>query len=341
MNTPIDQHVLVPRGPQAGHIADLMWFYGGVMALVCLLVWAFVLIALFLRHERRSQLAPPQLDAQLVVAASAAAEPLTELSSRAERQRLHWVAGATAVTVAALFVLLFKSVATGSLLAQLPSRDALQIEIVGHRWWWSVRYLDSDNPSNIFSTANELHIPVGRPIELKLDSSDVIHSFWVPNLHGKRDLIPGHTTTLRLQADVAGTYRGQCAEFCGHSHAQMALLVVAEPKEQFEAWQKAQLAPAREPPSAEAQRGRDVFLQGPCVTCHAISGTLAQSSYGPDLTHFASRSTLAAGTLPNTRGHLAGWLLNAPNVKPGTPMPNLSLPAADLHALLAYLETLR
>jgi cytochrome c oxidase subunit II len=340
-DVPLDQHVLVPRGPQAAHIAELMWFYGGIMTLVCILVWAFVLAAMLRRHERRAQLTAPQLDQESLSSAGEAEQPVQLISSQGEKVRLRWVLGFTGATVLVLFVLLFKSVATGSLLANLPATNAVQIEVVGHRWWWSARYLDADNPSNIFSTANELHIPVGRPVELKLGSADVIHSFWVPNLHGKRDLIPGHETILRLQADRAGTYRGQCAEFCGNSHTQMSMLVIAESEPEFQAWQRAQLTPASVPEDALAQRGQALFLQGPCVTCHAIAGTTAQSAYGPDLTHVASRSTLAAATLPNSRGHLAGWLLNAPNIKPGTPMPSLSVPAADLHALIAYLETLR
>jgi cytochrome c oxidase subunit 2 len=190
-------------------------------------------------------------------------------------------------------------------------------------------------------TANEIHIPVGQPVEFQLKSRDVIHSFWVPTLHGKRDLIPRHVTTMTLQADRPGVYRGQCAEFCGYQHAHMAILVVAEPLEQFAAWLEHQRRPAAEPSDARQQRGQEVFLSAPCVMCHTIRGTLAGGRVAPDLTHIAGRHTLAAGTLPNTPGHLAGWIIDPQHIKPGNRMPAHSLNADDLQALLAYLGSLK
>jgi cytochrome c oxidase subunit 2 len=335
--TPIDQHVLVPRGPQAAEIASLWWFYLAVVGVVVLLVWACVLVALIRRRDAGQA---PALDEE-TLAEVTPAQPLRALPPEGERRRLHWVAGASALTIVTLLVLLVESVASGERIASLPREGALQIELTGHRWWWGARYLDDRDHSQSFLTANELHIPVGVPIDLKLQSADVIHSFWVPNLHGKRDLIPGRVTHLVLRADEPGTYRGQCAEFCGHAHAEMALSIVAESAADFEAWSARQRQPAAEPTSSEALRGRDVFMRGPCVMCHAVAGTDAQSAQGPDLTHIASRRRLAAELLPNTRGHLAGWLLNAPNLKPGTEMPSITLPADDLHALIAYLESLR
>jgi cytochrome c oxidase subunit 2 len=337
VNVPVDQHVLVPKGPQAAHIADLWWFYLIVMVLVCVLVWACILIALIRRDARTEQ---PALDEQTLASLVRPERSLRALSPARERRHQRWVMGAIVATIAILFGLLFRSVHTSKLLAQLPQRDVVHLEVVGHRWWWELRYSERD-VSLSFTTANELHIPVGRPVELKLRAADVIHSFWVPNLHGKRDLVPGRDTTLLLQADEAGTYRGQCAEFCGTAHARMALWVVAEPQAQFERWKLAQRALPAPPTTDEAARGQQLFTSGPCAMCHTVAGSTAQSSLGPDLTHVASRRSLAAATLPNTRGHLAGWLLNAPNIKPGTQMPSMSLEAAQLHALVAYLEGLR
>jgi cytochrome c oxidase subunit 2 len=339
MNPVLNHHALVPKGPQAAHIAELYWFYITVVAVVCILVWAFVLVALLRRHARRGFIATPALDAEMLQQASPAA-PLEELPSAQESAHLRWVVGATGLTVLTLFVLLYRSIATGSMLGDSAPKGAIRIQVTGHRWWWNVRYLD-DDPSKIFVTANEIHIPVKRPIQLVLDSSDVIHSFWVPSLHGKRDLIPGRSSTLILEADAPGVYRGQCAEFCGHSHAEMALLVVAESSERFEAWRSAQRSTAAPPVSAEQKRGQQVFLESPCLLCHTISGTDAQGSVGPDLSHLASRSTLAAAMLDNNRGNLSGWLVNAQHLKPATSMPNITLPAEDLHALIAYLESLK
>jgi cytochrome c oxidase subunit 2 len=203
-----------------------------------------------------------------------------------------------------------------------------------------VRYEDPQ-ASRSLTTANEIRIPVGRPVRLKLSSRDVIHSFWVPNLHGKKDLVPGHQTLTWFQADTPGVYRGQCAEFCGQQHAKMGMLVIAEPPERFAAWYERQLLPAAEPADSVAAAGQRLFLAKGCVLCHAVRGTPAGSRLGPDLTHLASRLTIAAGTLPNTRGHLAGWVVDPQRLKPGVRMPPNQLAPAELHALLGYLESLR
>jgi cytochrome c oxidase subunit 2 len=339
MNPALNQHALVPKGPQAAHIADLFWFYGFVLAVVCILVWVFVLIALFRRNAEAESERPPRLDEEALQGTSPAA-PVELLRPEPERMRGRVVAAAGGLTIVTLFVLLYQSIATGALISDAKLKPAVRIEVVGHRWWWGVRYLD-EQPSNIFASANEIHVPVGRPVELVLTSADVIHSFWVPNLHGKRDLVPGHPSRLMIQADKPGTYRGQCAEFCGHAHAQMALLVIAESPARFEAYKKAQRTTARAPVTAEEKRGQEVFLNGPCMLCHTISGTPAQASTGPGLSHLASRTTLAAAMLPNNRGNLAGWVVNAQHLKPGTAMPNITFPAQDLHALIAYLESLK
>jgi cytochrome c oxidase subunit 2 len=226
------------------------------------------------------------------------------------------------------------------LTAELDRKQGVNIEITGHQWWWEVRYQDPD-ASSIFTTANEIHIPVGVPVTFTLKATDVIHSFWVPNLHGKKDLIPGKVSTIWLQADKAGVYRGQCAEFCGHQHAHMALWIFAEPREQFDAWRRNQIQSAVAPASSTEQKGQQVFLSSACVMCHAINGTTAGANVGPNLTHLASRNTIAAATLPNDREHLAQWVSDSQQIKPGNRMPPNKLLPEDMQALLDYLQSLK
>jgi len=247
---------------------------------------------------------------------------------------------AVAVTVTILITLLVASVWTGRQMASLQASSAVTIAITGHQWWWEIQYEDAI-PSRRVTTANELHIPTSQPVVLKVTSRDVIHSFWVPNLQGKRDLIPGYTTALWLRADRPGFFRGQCAEFCGMQHAHMALDVVAESDQNFQEWLDAMRQPGRDPPEATARRGRDVFMRARCAACHAIRGTDAAGQIAPDLTHIATRSTLGAGTLPNTPESLATWIQDPQRVKPGNQMPANPLAADDLRALVAYLQTLR
>jgi len=218
---------------------------------------------------------------------------------------------------------------------------SLAVEVVGERWWWRVLYLDADGVPD-FETANEIRLPRGQPVDLRLRSADVIHSLWVPALAGKMDLIPGRVNHLRVQADRTGTFRGQCAEYCGGAHALMALHVVAEEPEAFEAWRASQRRPAPEPASAEAARGRDAFLARGCPLCHSVRGTPARGRFGPDLTHVGSRTSLAAGILPNQVGTLAGWIASARHLKPETRMPSFGgMPGHELRALATYLEALR
>jgi cytochrome c oxidase subunit 2 len=192
-----------------------------------------------------------------------------------------------------------------------------------------------------FTTANEIHVPVGRPVSLELRAQDVIHSFWVPNLAGKKDLLPGYVQSAWFRADRAGTYRGQCAEFCGAQHAKMGLVVIADPPARYEAWASQSRKPASPPVDAVQRQGEVVFLSGSCAMCHTIAGTRAGSRTGPDLTHVGSRLTLAAGTLPNTPENLARWITDPQRVKPGTRMPATQLPPRDLAALVMYLEALK
>jgi cytochrome c oxidase subunit II len=258
-----------------------------------------------------------------------------------ERGRVLWVAGAVAATALLLLLFIFVDVSTATSLTHLGGTRPLRVDVVGHQWWWEIRYPDVGSPQNVVETANEIHVPVGRPVFIKMTSSDVIHSFWAPNLDGKKDLIPGHETRTWFRADTAGVYRGQCAEFCGHEHAKMAFYIVAEPRLQFEQWLTAQKAPAAPPTDSVAQAGQRVFLSGTCAMCHTIVGTGAASNNGPDLTHLASRRTIAAGTLPNNSGNLAGWILDPQTIKPGAKMPPNQLDPSSLQALLAYLATLK
>ncbi len=218
-----------------------------------------------------------------------------------------------------------------------PGSDPPTIEVIGHQWWWEVHYTDQN-----FDTANEIHIPVGTPVTLRLTAADVIHSFWVPQLHGKMDMIPGQTNTITLQADQPGLYRGQCAEFCGAQHANMAFYVIAQKPGDYEAWLADQVKESVEPGVGSIeQQGQQAFLGSACTYCHTIRGTNASGKLGPDLTHIASRMTIGSGILPNTRGNLAGWIINSQGLKPENRMPPMDLTSDQLQAMLDYFATLK
>jgi len=313
------QSALDPHGPQAEHLAFIIWLFIGV----CTVVFAAVMVvlAIALLRRRPARLDPLQSDAARDMRAGRVILACTAL---------------TAVTVVALTVLSYASQ------RKLFSKEAnpIGIHLVGHQWWWEVRYED-DVVDQRFTTANEIHIPVGRPIKVKLASQDVIHSLWVPNLAGKMDLITGQINELEFTAAREGLYRAQCAEFCGYQHAHMAMLVRASAGETFEAWRSAQRKAAEEPANAEQERGKEVFLSKSCVLCHAIRGTTAGSNFGPDLTHVGSRPTIAAGLLSMSRGNLAAWIADAQGIKPGVNMPLTDLAPEELDALAAYLMALK
>jgi cytochrome c oxidase subunit II len=220
--------------------------------------------------------------------------------------------------------------------APAPGSTAMTIEVVGHQWFWEVRYPGADAV-----TANEIHIPVGTRIDLELRTADVIHSFWVPRLNRKADMIPGRTNRILLEADEPGVYRGQCAEFCGLQHAHMGFYVFADSPARFRAWLASQAAPRSAPSTPAARRGEQVFLTSGCASCHTIRGIPANGTVGPDLTHVASRTTLAALTIPNNRGQLAAWVADPQHAKPGNLMPAVPLEGDQLADLVAYLEGLR
>jgi cytochrome c oxidase subunit II len=320
------QSAVDPAGPQAGQVAGLWWLMFAVLGAIFVVVMALTLWALARRHRGIDQ------------------EPLERThtpGSETEHRLTRTVAGATIATVVVLFTLIVVSVSTGKSIGEMAERkDGIVVEVTGNQWWWYIRYLD-DDPSRIVITANEMHIPVGRPVMIRGTSNDVIHSFWVPNLGGKRDLIPSRISTEWIQADRPGRFRGQCAEFCGMQHAHMAIWVIADEPGDFEKWKRRQLEPPIEPSDADRQRGREVFLTHACAMCHTITGTTANGQVAPDLTHLASRSTIAAGTLPNTKGNLGGWISDPQRVKPGNHMATVNIKAEDLQPLLDYLESLQ
>lgn len=315
------QSALNPSGPQAGKIESLWWFALWTAAAVYVVTIAALLFAAF--HRRRHT-----------------GTPVVDVPRDSEKGAIAWVLWSVTATVLILLTFLVVDLFTTRSLAAIERPRAMTVKVTARQWWWEVQYLDTV-PSRTLVTANEIHIPVGRPVVIETSSGDVIHSFWVPNLHGKRDHVPGAKNRLWIQADTAGVYRGECAEFCGYQHAKMSFLVIAEPQSKFDEWYEGQLSDAAPPTDPLRQKGQDVFLGNACAMCHAIRGTPAGGHVAPDLTHLASRRTIAAATLPNSRGHLGGWIVNAQGIKPGTLMPSVNLDPADLKAILAYLEGLK
>ncbi len=311
------QSALAPAGASAAEVAWLWWLMLGVCTTVFLLVVGAVLAALRHSHVHADR-----------------------GQARGERRARFAVGAAVGVTVIVLVGLLVASIVTGRAIQAIDQRNAVALRITGYQWWWDVEYEDAV-PARHVRTANELHLPVGRPARIALVSTDVIHSFWAPNLAGKIDLVPGRTNVLWLRADRAGVFRAQCAEFCGVQHAHMALDIVVQPPEEFDAWLDARRRPAPAPATASATRGRQLVEDGSCALCHRIAGTSAGGRTAPDLSHVASRLTLGAGTIPNRRDALIDWLENPQRVKPGNRMPPPGLSRADLDDVVAYMETLR
>lgn len=321
------QSAINPAGPQSGSIDTLWWSFFWLLGIIFIIVMVVLLLTLMRRHGGFGQ-APPLESTH---------KPLPQTESRTNRI----VTGATIITIVILFVLLVASVGTGKAIADLSfKKNPLTIQVTGNQWWWQIQYMNSDPTQNLV-TANEIHLPIGRPVQILGQSNDVIHSFWVPNLHGKRDLIPSRTTTEWIEADNPGTYRGQCAEFCGLQHAHMALWVIAEPENKFDAWMRAQLQPAVAPATPDEQHGQQVFLNHACIFCHQIRGTTAAGQNAPDLTHFGSRRGIAANTVPNTKGNLASWIVDPQSMKPGNHMATIAVESTDLQPLIDYLESLK
>lgn len=307
------QSAWAPEGPNAQAVVTLgnIMFIGA--ALILALVIGLTAVAILMPPERHRWLA----DQRVVV----------------------W--GGIVFPVVTLTALLVYGLGVAGSMVRIKAEPALTIEVSGERWWWRIRYLDENGEPDFF-TANEIHIPTGQPVEFLLTSPDVIHSFWVPKLGGKLDMIPGRTNTFRLEADRAGVYRGQCAEYCGKQHALMAFDVVALEPAGFEAWRAQQREPAAEPATAFLNQGRDLFLANGCGTCHVVRGTPAEGMLGPDLTHVGGRRMIAAGTFPNNVGTLAGWISSSQHLKPGNLMPSFdALDGIELRAIAAYMDSLK
>jgi cytochrome c oxidase subunit 2 len=302
--------VLDPVGPEAGQIAGLSWFMIGLGGLLWLATMAFLVLALLRGRLRRRPHASTGVAKTFIVV---------------------W---GIAVPLVVLPVVFAYSLVVGVNVSRPPPPGELTVEVVGHQFWWEVRYPDAD-----VVTANEVHVPVGRPVRLELTSADVIHSFWVPPVAGKTDLLPGQVNTMSFTVDEPGTYLGVCAEFCGIQHARMQFVLVAQPAEEFEEHLAAlQQTPVPDTPLEQA--GQGVFVAASCGLCHRVDGVTDGAEFAPDLTHLARRETIAAGMLENTRGNLAGWILDPQGLKSGVRMPPTALDGEELQALLAYLESL-
>jgi len=308
---------LHPAGQQAQSLATLGWWLIGLMTLIIVVMGALLLWAALRRRGSLQQHLPIDVDGGK-----------------------GWILiGGVAIPVVVLSTLFFVTIGTLGALPGERKTPEIELQVTAHQWWWEVDYLYSDLPDR-FSTANEIHIPVGQPVGIKLVSSDVIHSFWVPRLHGKLDLIPGHTNYIVLQADEPGVYRGECAEYCGVQHTHMRFVVVAETPEKYRAWVERQRRPAADPTEPQLVQGRRAFEEHACALCHTIRGTRARGGVAPDLTHFGSRAMIA-GVAPNTRARLQAWIVNAQAMKPGAHMPTLEqFDGKTLNALAAYLESL-
>lgn len=309
------QSSLWPQGPAAAEIAHISWIMFIGAALILTLVMVLALYALYRDPDKRIPVAANKLV----------------------------IAGGVVFPVITLTALLVYGVwAMGSLRGH--PQPELEIDIVANQWWWEVQY-QREVPGEGFTTANEIRIPVGAQVRLRLHSDDVIHSFWVPNLAGKMDVMPGHVNTLLIQADNEGIFRGQCAEFCGAQHARMAFFVLAQSREDFDAWMKQQAQPAAAPGNEISRRGLEVLRGNRCLECHAIRGvdeTTSDTRKGPDLTHVGSRTHLAGATLENNRDNLKRIIADSQRVKPGNRMPSFpDLSAEELDALATYLEGLR
>jgi cytochrome c oxidase subunit 2 len=310
------QSVLAPAGEQAHGISLLFWLMVAVCGLMYALVLGFLALAVW-RGRRRTAAGPGPLD-----------PPRGNL----QRALVIWAG----LIVAGLTVLIVASFLVDRAIAQARDRQALEVRVTGHQWWWRIEYRDPESGRWI-ETANELHLPLGRTTRVTLVTADVIHSFWIPTVAQKLDLIPGMSNVLDLTPVRSGWFRGQCAEFCGVQHAHMGFDVKVEPPAAFDRWLARQASPAADPLGTVAARGQQVVISGSCAACHAIRGTAAAGRAAPDLTHVGSRRSIAAGTLRNNRGALQGWVVQPQAHKPGTMMPPTALSPADADAVSRYL----
>lgn len=309
-----NQSALDPQGAPAIHVEHLIIS----ITVICGVVWLLVMIVLgwALVRKRPSDSGEPRERSLTMIVGSAVA--------------------ATVIIIAGLTIASFYTTRG----IGLPENAALTITVRGQQWWWQVIYADT-NPALSFQTANEIHIPVGQDVRIQLESADVVHSFWVPSLAGKQDLVPGRSNSLLLRAERPGIYRGQCAEFCGLQHTHMAMMVIADEPADYQRWITAQRENGAMPADADAAAGKVTFLSKPCAACHTVRGTPATGTTGPDLTHIGSRQTIAAGLFETTRGSLAAWIADPQTLKPGNNMPMVPLNSVELRNISAYMESLK
>jgi cytochrome c oxidase subunit 2 len=314
------QRMLSPGGPAARNLADLGWFV--VLLSLAVLVVMWFLIGMVLTRPRGS---------------------FDEHAPADTGGGLNWVYFGGFAFPAIVLAIMY--VASLHSMSEFPLNRGMNtppdIRIIGHQWWWELQYLHGPVHDQ-FVTANEIHIPVGRPVDIDLTSDDVIHSFWVPELHGKVDLIPGQLNRIRIEASQPATYRGKCAEYCGAEHARMILLVEAQSPADYEKWLANARQPGRPPQTQQQIEGQQIFMSSACSLCHKIEGTLAAATLGPNLTHLASRRKIGANLLDNNTANLAAWVVHARSLKPAVIMPDITALNGDqLRALVAYLQNLR
>ena len=304
-------------GPASRPTMHLGWIMTGLLSAITFLVALLLITAIWRKRSPADQRAIGQ-----------------------ERGGLRWVYIGTGLSTCILAGLVVYSLLVLNAVAKPSQAPILTLNITGYDWWWKIEYA-SANTAQRFITANEIHIPVGEPVLLQLNSADVIHAFWIPVLAGKTQMIPGLTNQKWIQADVPGIYLGQCAQFCGAGHAHMGLEVVAESRDDFQQWQEHQRQAVHAPTAlaADAREGYEVFMDR-CAGCHTVRGTEARGDHGPDLTHLRSRRRIAAGRLINTPEHVMNWIMHAQRYKPGSRMPSITLPETEVSALAAFLSTL-
>jgi cytochrome c oxidase subunit 2 len=305
-------------GTQSDRVQPLLWGLIWLSVIVVAIIAILVVAGIFVRGRRGR-------------------EPATTPVERSG-PGTSWIYIGVGISTLVLVIFTGWTVATMAGIASPPSKPPFTIDVVAHQWWWEFRYEDPDL-SKEFVTANEIHIPSGVPVHFSIKTADVIHSFWVPALGGKTDAIPGRSNSMWLEGDKPGIYRGQCSEYCGQQHAQMALRVVVDKPQDYAAWRDGQLAPPAAPRTELEKAGEARFLLR-CAACHAVRGTPAGGAVGPDLSHLMSRTTLAAGMLDNNPANLGGWIANPQSLKPGSKMPNLDLSGPELQAIETYLRTL-
>jgi cytochrome c oxidase subunit 2 len=328
----VAQSTLQGSGPASARISHLSWFMTILFLIITLIMWALISWGFYRRRGTLAEHAPVDIGGgHIWIAIGGVAIPLIILT-------VLFVLGLNLLTDFPIHGM------RGGMHGDTAYAQTMmkpEIRIIGHQWWWEVQYLN-DDVSKQFITANEIHLPAHRPVNIEVETRDVMHSFWIPALHGKVDLIPGHTNYIRIEASEAGSYTGQCAEYCGVQHSHMRLLAIAQEPEDYEAWLATQREPGHEPQTDDAKAGQQTFLAGPCSMCHTVRGTGAGGSVAPDLTHIGSRRYLAANSIPNNDAYLEAWITHAQSLKPGAQMPDLTqFSGEQLHDLVAYLRQLQ